>query len=138
MIKGIIINNYLQWFSIKRNLCFRLKLSINSWDITEMNTKRPRKSGFSMVISQGIGSTFISFLIIFQALQSEILRLDFYSLCSKILKIPEFTLVISKQSTCCKASKRCFKYSFDDKKFICGYKKSHPEFSRLFSRYVWT
>ena len=90
------------------------------------------KSGFLMLISQGIGSTFISLLIIFQALQSEILRFNFYSLCSKIPKIPEFTLVISKQSTCCKASKRCFKYSFDDKKFICGYKKVTQNFLDYF------
>ena len=45
------------------------------------------KIGFSMFISQGIGSALISFRMIFQALESEIFRLHFLSLSSKI---PEF------------------------------------------------
>ena len=50
------------------------------------------KIGFAMFIFQGIRSAFISFQMIFQALESEIFRLNFPSLNSKI---PEFNQSIS-------------------------------------------
>ena len=52
------------------------------------------KSGFPVFSSQKIGSSSLSFSMIFKALKSKILRIKFYSPCSKILKIPEFTLII--------------------------------------------
>ena len=45
--------------------------------------------------SQEIGSNSVSFSMIFEAQQSEIFRSRFHSLSSKILKIPEFNLVIN-------------------------------------------
>ena len=52
------------------------------------------KSRFSMTSSQDIGSSSVSFQMIFQAPQPEIVRFQFYSLCSEILKIAEITLSI--------------------------------------------
>ena len=45
-------------------------------------------------VSQEIGSSLVSFQMIFEALQSELFRFNFHSLSSKILKIPEFALRI--------------------------------------------
>ena len=45
-------------------------------------------------ISQEIGSTLVSFQMIFETLPSELFRFDFHSLSSKILKIWEFNLLI--------------------------------------------
>ena len=56
------------------------------------------KSGFSISSSQGIGPSLVSFQTIFQAPQSEIPRFKFYSMCSEILKILEFTLIISSET----------------------------------------
>ena len=50
--------------------------------------------GFSMFSSQEIGPSLVSFQMIFEALQSELFRFKFHSLGSKILKIPEFNLVM--------------------------------------------
>ena len=50
------------------------------------------KMGFSMFGSHGIGSSSVSFEMIFEALQSELFKFKFDSLSSKILKIPEFNL----------------------------------------------
>ena len=50
------------------------------------------KSGFSMLSSKENGSILISFERIFEALQSELFRLMFHKLSSKILKTPEFNL----------------------------------------------
>ena len=50
------------------------------------------KREFSVFSSQGIGSSSVSFQMILKALQSELLRLKFYSLSSKKLKFPEFNL----------------------------------------------
>ena len=52
------------------------------------------KSGFPTSNSQGIASSLVSFQMIFEALQSELFRLKFPRLSSKILKIPEFNLTI--------------------------------------------
>ena len=51
-----------------------------------------------MFSSQGIGSVLFSFLMIFEALQSEILRFKFHSMSSKTLKIPKFKLYIGEQT----------------------------------------
>ena len=59
--------------------------------------KSPRKSQkneFWMSNSHEIGSSLVSFKMIFEALQSKLPRFEFQSLSSKILKIPEFSLVI--------------------------------------------
>ena len=53
------------------------------------------RSWFSVFSSQDIGSGFISFEMIFEALQSEPFRLKFQRLISKILKFPEFNLPIN-------------------------------------------
>ena len=53
------------------------------------------KSGFSKFCSQEIGSGWVSFQMIFEALQFELFRFNFRSLSSKILKIPEFNLLIA-------------------------------------------
>ena len=45
--------------------------------------------------SQEIGSGWVSFGMIFEALQSELLRFPFHSLGPKILKIPGFNLCIT-------------------------------------------
>ena len=50
------------------------------------------KREFPVFNSQGIDSSSVSFQMILKALQSELLRLKFYSLSSKRLKIPEFNL----------------------------------------------
>ena len=52
------------------------------------------KIEFSIFITQEIGSVLVSFEMIFQALQYELLSFKFHSPGSKILKIPEFNLVI--------------------------------------------
>ena len=48
-----------------------------------------------MFSSQEISSGLVSFYMIFEALQSALFGLNFHSLSSKILKIPEFNLVIA-------------------------------------------
>ena len=53
------------------------------------------KSVFSILSSQETGSSSVSLTMIFGALQFELFRFKIHSLCSKILKIPEFTLNIS-------------------------------------------
>ena len=50
------------------------------------------KIEFSVSSSQEIGSSLVSFEMIFEALQSEIFRFKFRLLSSEIVKIPEFTL----------------------------------------------
>ena len=45
-------------------------------------------------IFQEIGSSLVSFLMIFEALQPELFRLMFHALSSKVPKIPEFNLTI--------------------------------------------
>ena len=49
---------------------------------------------FSFFGSQGIGSSLVIFWMIFQALQSELLRFKLHSLGSKLQKIPEFNLCL--------------------------------------------
>ena len=53
------------------------------------------KNGFLIFSSQGIALRLVSLKMIFEALQSELLRFTFHLLSSKILKLPEFTLIIS-------------------------------------------
>jgi len=55
------------------------------------------KSGISCFSSQEIGSSLASLEMIFEALQSELFRFKFHSLCWKILKFPEFNLVIHER-----------------------------------------
>ena len=52
------------------------------------------KSGFSTSSSQGIASSLVLFEMIFEALQSELFRFKFHAPSLKILKIPEFNLMI--------------------------------------------
>ena len=52
------------------------------------------KRWFSIFSTQGIGSSLVSFQIIFEALQSELVIFDFYLMRSKLQKIPEFNLSI--------------------------------------------
>jgi len=61
---------------------------------TYLNAYAKVESGFSMSSSQEISSGSVAFSMIFQALQSEIPRFKFYSLCFKILEMPEFNLFI--------------------------------------------
>ena len=56
------------------------------------------KIGFSMFSSQEIGSGLVSFQMIFEALQSDLVRFDFHSLRSKLKKIPEFNLDMIKNT----------------------------------------
>ena len=56
------------------------------------------KTGFLIFSSQEIGSGLVSFKMIFEALQSELFRLNFPSLSSKTLKIWEFNLMIYDKS----------------------------------------
>ena len=51
-----------------------------------------------MFSSQEIGSGLVSFQMIFEALQSELVRFDFHFLRSKLQKIPEFNLNIEQNS----------------------------------------
>ena len=53
------------------------------------------ENGFSMFGYQEMSSGLVSFPMIFEALQSELLSFKFHSLNSKILKILEFNLLIS-------------------------------------------
>ena len=53
------------------------------------------KSGISMFSSQEISSSLASLEMIFEAPQSELFRFKFHSLRSKILKFPEFNLIIA-------------------------------------------
>ena len=64
---------------------------LNSCPLTQTPTQK-FKSWFSMFTSQGIASSLVSFQMIFEALQSELFRLKFPRLSSKILKIPESNL----------------------------------------------
>ena len=48
-----------------------------------------------MFSSQEIGSSLVSFFMIFEALKSELYRSKFHSLSSKILRIPELNLCIT-------------------------------------------
>ena len=57
------------------------------------------KNRFSIFSSQEIGSSLVSLEMIFQALYSELFKFKFYSLGSKIKKIPEFSLVIKHNFT---------------------------------------
>ena len=50
------------------------------------------KSVFSLLSSQEISRSLVSFQMIFQALQSEFFRFKFHSLGSKLQKIPEYNL----------------------------------------------
>ena len=45
-----------------------------------------------------IGSGLVSFEMIFEALQSELFRFKLYSMSSKILKIPEFNLLMENSN----------------------------------------
>ena len=68
------------------------------------------KSWFSMSSSQGIASSLISFEMIFRVLQSELFRFKFKSLSSKIVKIPEFNLVMGKGSLWSRFSSAVFEF----------------------------
>ena len=57
------------------------------------------KIWFPAFSSQEIGSRLVSLEMIFEALQSKLFRLNFQSLSSKILKIPEFNLAMNLLST---------------------------------------
>ena len=52
-----------------------------------------------MFSSQEIGTGLVSFKMIFEALQFKLFRFNFYSLSSKILKIPAFSLFIYDKKT---------------------------------------
>ena len=56
------------------------------------------KNGFSMFCSQEMSSGLVSFPMIFEALQSELLSFKLHSLNSKILKIPEFNLAMKEHA----------------------------------------
>ena len=56
--------------------------------------RKSKKTTFSIFSSKEIGSSWISFGMILEALKSEQLRFKFQSLSSEILKIPEFNLSI--------------------------------------------
>ena len=64
------------------------------WCPPTQTPTRKFKTGISIFSSQGMGSTLVSLRMIFKALQSELFRFKFHSLSSKILKIPEFSLLI--------------------------------------------
>ena len=64
------------------------------WCPPTQTPTRKFKTGISIFSSQGMGSTLVSLRMIFKALQSELFRLKFHSLSSKIEKFPEFNLLI--------------------------------------------
>ena len=70
-----------------------LKKFVASFPVTQTPTQM-LKSGFSVLSSQEIGSRLISFQMIFESLPPELFRFQYHLLCSKILKIPEFNLII--------------------------------------------
>ena len=57
-----------------------------------------KKHEFLRFSSQEMGSSLVSLVMIFKALQSELFRFKFCTLTLKILKIPEFNLVMAKQN----------------------------------------
>ena len=65
------------------------------WCPPTQTPTRKFKTGISIFSSQGMGSTLVSLRMIFKALQSELFRLKFHFLESKLQKIPEFNLVMS-------------------------------------------
>ena len=60
--------------------------------------KQKVKIEFAMFGSQGIVSRLVSFKMIFETLQSQLIRFKFHSLGSKLQKIPEFNLFMSENS----------------------------------------
>ena len=64
------------------------------WCPPTQTPTRKFKTGISIFSSQGMGSTLVSLRMIFKALQSELFRLKFHFLESKLQKIPEFNLMI--------------------------------------------
>ena len=69
------------------------------WKVCRILSQTPMqklKSGFLTSSSQGIASSLVLFEMIFEALQSELFRFKFHAPSLKILKIPEFNLLISK------------------------------------------
>ena len=53
------------------------------------------KSGFSIFSTKEIGSSSVSFQMVFEALDSELFRFNFHSMSSKILKISVFNILMS-------------------------------------------
>ena len=66
------------------------------WCPPTQTPTRKFKTGISIFSSQGMGSTLVSLRMIFKALQSELFRLKFHFLESKLQKIPEFNLRMCK------------------------------------------
>ena len=78
-----------------------IKVGTNNWfQITSRGfppTQTPTqklKIEFSQLSPHEIGSSLVSFLMIFKALQPDLFRLMFHALSSKVPKIPEFSLTI--------------------------------------------
>ena len=67
------------------------------WCPPTQTPTRKFKTGISIFSSQGMGSTLVSLRMIFKALKSELFRLKFHLLESKLQKIPKFNLTISRQ-----------------------------------------
>ena len=70
-----------------------------------MSPTQKLKSVFLILSYQEIGSSLVSFGMIFDALQSEFSWFKFHSLGSKILKIPEFNLIMKGEKLCTRAYK---------------------------------
>ena len=95
MQTGIIENCLIFWINgviqIRKNELVRLKAAGHFCPPTQTPTQKS-KTGFSMLFSRGIVSSLESFRMIFEALQSEILRFRLHFLGSKFRKVPEFNL----------------------------------------------
>ena len=61
-------------------------------------TSTQKRNGFSLLGFREVGSTFISFAMIFEALPSSF-KFPYHSLSLKILKIPEFNLVMDNHGS---------------------------------------
>ena len=68
---------------------------LDGWPPTQTPTQKS-KNEFSMSNSHEFASSLVSFQMIFQAPQSEILRSKFHFLRSKLQKIPKFNLDIKR------------------------------------------
>ena len=88
--RTILVSKDVDFFRASFDICEKF---VPSCPLTQTPTQK-LKSGFSTSNSQGIASSLVSFQMIFEALQSELFRLKFPRLSSKILKIPEFNLKI--------------------------------------------
>ena len=90
IMRGCLILKIIK--RIKLFMRFNFVYKTNGIYSTSCQPTQKMKIEFSVSSSQEIGSSLVSFEMIFEALQSEIFRFKFRLLSSEIVKIPEFTL----------------------------------------------